>query len=254
MAANESGSIKRSDHPLIICKNDEVIIVIGIIGAMDEEVALLKGQMTKSKEVRIANCDFTHGELLGKEIVLLKSGIGKVNAAMATTIMHERFKPTHVINTGSAGGFAKELNIGDLVISDEVVHHDVDVTAFNYEYGQVPQMPTRFKADEHLVMLTKEASIGINIRAVEGLIATGDSFMADPDRVQFVREKFPSMIAAEMEAAAIAQVCYQYKTPFVVIRALSDIAGKDASVSFDSFLDKAAKNAATLIMKMISSI
>ncbi|HEY4601218.1 MAG TPA: 5'-methylthioadenosine/S-adenosylhomocysteine nucleosidase [Cerasibacillus sp.] len=229
-------------------------MTIGIIGAMDEEVALLKQKMTKSKEVTVANCDFTYGELLGKQIVLLKSGIGKVNAAMATTIMHERFKPTHVINTGSAGGFAKELNIGDLVISTEVVHHDVDVTAFDYEYGQVPQMPARFIADEHLVKLTKEASKGIDIQAVEGLIATGDSFMDDSVRVQFVREKFPSMIAAEMEAAAIAQVCYQYKTPFVVIRALSDIAGKESSVSFDSFLEKAAKNAATLIMQMLPSI
>lgn len=102
-------------------------MTIGIIGAMDEEIALLMEKMTNKKEATIANCLFVQGELLGQDVVLLKSGIGKVNAAMATTIMHERYAPSKVINTGSAGGFSKGLEVGDIVISTQVVHHDVDV-------------------------------------------------------------------------------------------------------------------------------
>ncbi|AXI09528.1 5'-methylthioadenosine/S-adenosylhomocysteine nucleosidase [Oceanobacillus sp. 143] len=229
-------------------------MTIGIIGAMDEEVALLLDNMTGKQEVSVANCLFVEGKLRGKDVVILKSGIGKVNAAMATTIMHERFTPSHVINTGSAGGFSEKLNVGDIVISTKVVHHDVDVTAFKYEYGQVPGLPAMYEADQSLVEKAIAAVKDLAINYEEGIIATGDSFMEDPERVAFVREKFPQMIASEMEAAAVAQVCYQYEKPFVIIRALSDIAGKASSISFDEFLDQAAKHAAQLIMAIIEEV
>ncbi|QHS24500.1 5'-methylthioadenosine/S-adenosylhomocysteine nucleosidase [Virgibacillus sp. MSP4-1] len=230
-------------------------MMIGIIGAMDEEIELLKNRMEVEHEEKIAGSLFYKGTLEGHEVILLKSGIGKVNAAMSATIMMERYQPDYVINTGSAGGFAEALDVGDLVISDRIVHHDVDVTAFNYEYGQVPQMPASFKADETLISLAVHAVKKLqDVTSVEGLIATGDSFMDNPERVEFVRRQFPEIQASEMEAAAIAQVCYQYGIPFVIIRALSDIAGKKSSVSFDQFLDKAAKNAATLIMSMLNKL
>ncbi|GAA0483046.1 5'-methylthioadenosine/S-adenosylhomocysteine nucleosidase [Salinibacillus aidingensis] len=222
---------------------------------MDEEIELLKSRMTVEHEEKIAGSLFYKGTLEGHGVVLLKSGIGKVNAAMSATILLERYQPDYVINTGSAGGFAEALDVGDLVISDRIVHHDVDVTAFNYEYGQVPQMPASFKADETLISLAVNAVSNLqDVESVRGLIATGDSFMDKPERVEFVRRQFPEIQASEMEAAAIAQVCYQYGTPFVIIRALSDIAGKESSVSFDQFLDKAAKNAATLIMSMLNKL
>lgn len=221
---------------------------------MDEEVAILLSQMTEKESHSVANTAFTTGKLKGIDIVLLKSGIGKVNAALATAILHERFSPTHVINTGSAGGFASHLEVGDIVIGDQVIHHDVDVTAFNYEYGQVPGMPPAFSADERLVELANESIKSFNIGVDTGVIATGDSFMHDAGRVAMVRNRFPQVIAAEMEAAAIAQVCYQYSTPFVIIRALSDIAGKDASLSFDQFLELAAKNASNVLMHLIQQI
>ncbi|MBR3120225.1 MAG: 5'-methylthioadenosine/S-adenosylhomocysteine nucleosidase [Oceanobacillus sp.] len=229
-------------------------MTIGIIGAMDEEVALLLDQMTEKQEQTVANCLFVQGKLQDKSVVLLKSGIGKVNAAMATTIMHERFAPTHVINTGSAGGFASNLEVGDIVISTEVVHHDVDVTAFNYSYGQVPGLPPMYKADKTLVEKAVAAVKNMDINCEQGIIATGDSFMEDPERVAFVHEKFPTMLASEMEAAAVAQVCHQYNKPFVIIRALSDIAGKKSSISFDQFLETAAKNAAQLIIAVVKSL
>jgi len=228
--------------------------MIGIIGAMDEEIALLLKNIDQKKEVTVANCRFIHGILMGKEVVLLKSGIGKVNAAMGTTIMFEKFAPELIINTGSAGGYSKKLNVGDIIISDEVVHHDVDVTVFNYAYGQVPGLPPTYVADEKLVKAAKDAAAALEIDFEVGLIATGDSFMEETTKVETARKNFPRMIAAEMEAAAIAQVCYQYHTSFVIIRALSDIAGKASSVSFDAFLEKAAKHAAQLIIKVVQAL
>ncbi|MRH43041.1 5'-methylthioadenosine/S-adenosylhomocysteine nucleosidase [Aquibacillus halophilus] len=230
-------------------------MTIGIIGAMDEEVELLKNNMEINSHEEIAGCLFTKGNLHGNEVVLLKSGIGKVNAALATTILHERYKPSKIINTGSAGGFADNLEVGDLVISTKVTYHDVDVTAFNYDYGQVPGMPAMFEADSFLIEKAMQSvSVLDSIKAEKGIIATGDSFMSDENRVNFVRSKFPTMLAAEMEAAAISQVCYQYGTPFVVIRALSDIAGKESSISFDKFLTQAATNAAKLIMNIVKNV
>ncbi|WP_096270661.1 5'-methylthioadenosine/S-adenosylhomocysteine nucleosidase [Paucisalibacillus globulus] len=226
-------------------------MAIGIIGAMDEEIEIIKAKMTDKEETVIANSLFIKGKLQGKDVVLLKSGIGKVNAAMSTTILMERYSPEYIINTGSAGGFSTKLEVGDIVVSSEVVHHDVDVTAFDYVYGQVPGMPATFKADSTLINEAMKAIDLLDVNGEIGLIATGDSFMEDPTRVSDVRGKFPNMIASEMEAAAVAQICHQYNCPFVVIRALSDIAGKESSVSFDTFLEKAAKNASDIIFRML---
>lgn len=228
---------------------------IAIIGAMEQEVALLRSNIEgKTREV-IAGCEFTSGNMDGAEVVLLRSGIGKVNAAMSTAILLERFKPDFVINTGSAGGFDPSLEVGDAVISTEVRHHDVDVTAFGYEYGQVPELPPAFIADEKLVAIAEAAAGEIeDIQIVKGMIATGDSFMDDPERVEFIRTKFTGLQAVEMEAAAIAQVAHQFNVPFVIIRSLSDIAGKESNVSFDQFLHKAALHSATLVMKMVSAL
>lgn len=228
---------------------------IAVIGAMEEEVRILREKLEQKKTETIAGCEFTVGELLGHEIVLLKSGIGKVNAAMSTTILLERYKPEKVINTGSAGGFHHTLNVGDVVISTEVRHHDVDVTVFNYEYGQVPGMPAAFEADAELVALAERCmKSGDDVQVVKGTIATGDSFMNDPQRVDFVRSKFKDLYAVEMEAAAVAQVCYQYNVPFVIIRALSDIAGKESDISFDQFLDQAALHSTNFIINMLQEL
>ncbi len=228
---------------------------IAIIGAMEEEVTILRDKITNQTVETIAGCEYTTGEMDGADVILLRSGIGKVNAAMSTTVLLDRFKPDYVINTGSAGGLNPELNVGDVVISSEVRHHDVDVTAFGYEYGQVPQLPAAFTADERLVKIAEEcAKESGDIQVVRGLIATGDSFMSDPVRVEAVREKFEDLQAVEMEAAAIAQVCHQFNIPFVVIRSLSDIAGKESDISFDKFLETAALHSANLVMSITSSI
>ncbi|MDF0728577.1 5'-methylthioadenosine/S-adenosylhomocysteine nucleosidase [Cytobacillus sp. S13-E01] len=228
---------------------------IAIIGAMEEEVAILRETIQNREETTIAGCEFTTGTINRQEIVLLKSGIGKVNAALSTTILLQQFNPTYVINTGSAGGFLQSLNVGDIVISTEVRHHDVDVTAFNYEYGQVPGLPAAFVADKTLVEIAEKCASTIqDVQVVKGLIATGDSFMSDPTRVEFVRTKFKELYAVEMEAAAIAQVCYQFGTPFVITRALSDIAGKESGISFEQFLETAAVNSSNIVLKIVEEI
>lgn len=228
---------------------------IAIIGAMEEEVTLLRDHIKNRTQETVAGCEFTFGNMNGADVILLRSGIGKVNAAMSTTILLEKYKPDCIINTGSAGGTNPELNVGDAVISTEVRHHDVDVTAFNYEYGQVPQLPAAFTADEKLMAIAETAAKELNnFQIVKGLIASGDSFMEDPERVAFVQSKFDNLQAVEMEASAIAQVAHRFGIPFVIIRSLSDIAGKQSEISFDQFIDKAATNSATLVMKMVAAL
>jgi adenosylhomocysteine nucleosidase len=228
---------------------------VGIIGAMDEEVDLLRSKLEEREDTILAGSEFYQGQIDSLEVVLLKSGIGKVNAALGTALLIEKFEPDVIINTGSAGGFHKDLNVGDVVISTEVRHHDVDVTIFGYEYGQVPRMPAYFAPDDKLVAVAVKSAEQIDgIQVVNGLIASGDSFMNDPERVEFIRTKLPDLYAAEMEAAAIAQVAYQFEKPFVIIRSLSDIAGKESNISFDQFLETAAKNSAELILLMLEEL
>lgn len=228
---------------------------VAIIGAMEEEVVILRDKLVNLQQETIAGCEFNSGQLNGVDVILLKSGIGKVNAAMSTAILAEKFKPDAIINTGSAGGYNPSLNVGDVVISTEVRHHDVDVTIFGYEYGQVPQLPAAFVSDSKLFSIAEEAAKEItDVQVGKGLIVTGDSFMNDPVRVDFVRGKFTDLYAVEMEAAAIAQVAYQFSIPCVIIRSLSDIAGKESNISFDEFLETAGRNSAQLIIKMLERI
>ncbi|MBB5174022.1 5'-methylthioadenosine/S-adenosylhomocysteine nucleosidase [Texcoconibacillus texcoconensis] len=227
---------------------------VGIIGAMEEEVELLKKKMDQREEHVIAGCEFFLGKLNQVEVVLSKSGIGKVNAAIGTTLMNQLFRPDAIINTGSAGGFHESLSVGDIVISTEVRYNDVDATVFGYEFGQVPRMPAFYEPAEWLIEIADQATEEVGIHSVEGLIISGDSFMSDPERVENVRKRFEDPYCAEMEAGAIAQVCHQFQCPFVIIRSLSDIAGKDAKVSYDEFLDTAAVHSAELVLSMLEEL
>lgn len=230
-------------------------MTIAIIGAMEQEVAILKQQIQNRIETNIADFTFFSGQLNNQDVVLVQSGIGKVASTIATTLVIERFSPKYVINTGSAGGFDPELKVGDIAVGNELVHHDVDVTAFNYQFGQVPGMPATFSADEKLIEVAQTCITKLEgITSKVGLIATGDSFMSDPERINQTRERFPSMLAVEMEGAAIAQACYQLKTPFLVIRSLSDIAGQESPMSFDAYLELASKNSSKLMLDILSQL
>lgn len=227
---------------------------IGIIGAMDEEVELLKEKLDQRIDQTIAGCEFHQGKLNGQDIILLKSGIGKVNAAVGTTLLIQLFQPDCIINTGSAGGFHEKLSVGDIVISTEIRYNDVDATVFGYEFGQVPAMPAFYAPSEQLVQVAEKAAERVGINAVKGLILSGDSFMSDHHLVQQLKERFDNPYCAEMEAGAIAQVCFQFQVPFVIIRSLSDIAGSDAKVSYDQFLETASVNSAKQVLLMVEEL
>ncbi|ELN6933241.1 5'-methylthioadenosine nucleosidase [Vibrio navarrensis] len=228
---------------------------VGIIGAMQQEVAILKDALQNAKTASKAGCTFYSGQINGVEVVLLQSGIGKVAAAIGTTILLDEYQPDVVINTGSAGGFDASLNLGDVVISSEVRHHDADVTAFGYEIGQMAGQPAAFEADEKLMSLAEKALAQMEGQhAVRGLICTGDAFVCTAERQAFIRRHFPNVIAVEMEASAIAQTCHQFKVPFVVVRAISDVADKESPMSFEEFLPLAAQSSSQMVFNMLSLI
>ncbi|GAM67812.1 5'-methylthioadenosine nucleosidase [Vibrio sp. JCM 19236] len=225
---------------------------VGIIGAMEQEVSILKQSISNLIEQQKGGCTFFTGQINGVEVVLLQSGIGKVAASVGTTLLISDFQPDVVINTGSAGGFDSSLNLGDVIISTEVRHHDADVTAFGYEIGQMAGQPAAFTADKELIELAEKALTGQH--AVRGLICTGDTFVCTPEAQTRIRRDFPSVIAVEMEASAIAQTCHQFNVPFVVVRAISDVADKESPMSFEEFLPLAAKSSSEMVFNMLDLI
>ena len=172
-------------------------------------------------EISVAHVKFYRGKLNSKEVVLTQSGIGKVNAAISTTLLIEKFNPKLIINTGSAGALDESLSVGDMLISNDVVYHDVDATAFGYKLGQIPQMPLEFKSDQELLK-SVETVINKNYNAKIGQIVSGDSFIGSVDQRLTIKRQFPEAMAVEMEATAIAQTCHQFHVPFIVTRAVSD--------------------------------
>ncbi|MGA2655674.1 MAG: 5'-methylthioadenosine/S-adenosylhomocysteine nucleosidase [Gammaproteobacteria bacterium] len=228
--------------------------MIGIIAAMQEETVYLKQHMTAVESLSVGEYTFFTGNINKTKVVLLQSGIGKVNAAIGTTLMIERFKPKYIINTGVAGGLHESLAVGDIVISIAVQHHDVDLTVWGYAHGQLPKLPAQFTPCQNLIAAADRAAIKMSMQVTKGLIVSGDSFIHQEADIEKIRQKFPEVHAVEMEGAAIAQVCHQFKVPFVIIRALSDIAGKESPVSFDKFLEQAARNSAEFLILTLESM
>ncbi|SUT95176.1 5'-methylthioadenosine/S-adenosylhomocysteine nucleosidase [Actinobacillus lignieresii] len=226
---------------------------IGIIGAMAQEVEILRNLMVEAKVIEIAGCKIYDGKINNTQVALLQSGIGKVAAAVGTALLLELTKPDMIINTGSAGGLDANLNVGDIVISTEVRHHDADVTAFGYEKGQLPANPAAFLPNEQLVSVALKETQTAGFNAVSGLICSGDVFVNGAEKIAIIRQDFPSVAAVEMEAAAIAQVCHAFNVPFVVVRAISDVADKESHLSFDEFLPLAAKNSSEIVVAMLNN-
>ena len=227
---------------------------VGIIGAMEEEVTLLRDKIENRQTLTLAGCEIYTGTLGGVEVALLKSGIGKVAAAMGATLLLEHCKPDVVINTGSAGGLAPTLKVGDIVVSEEVRYHDVDVTAFGYEFGQLPGYPAGFTADTKLIAAAEECIAELNLHAVRGLVVSGDAFINGSVALAKIRHNFPQAVAVEMEATAVAHVCHNFGTPFVVVRAISDVADQQSHLSFDEFLAVAAKQSTLMVENLVQKL
>lgn len=229
---------------------------IGIIGAMEVEVAILKEKMEDVRIIKKASMDFYEGILAGKKVVVVRSGIGKVNAGICAQILADVFSVDAIINTGIAGSLNKNINIGDIVLSTDVVQHDMDATGFGYRKGQIPQMPVFFfNADDNLRRLAAEVCKEVNpdIQVFEGRIASGDQFVCDQDvKNQFVSDF--SAYATEMEGAAIGQAAYLNEIPFLVVRAISDKADGSAQMDYSEFEKAAVDHSVRLTLNMLARI
>lgn len=226
---------------------------IGIIGAMEEEIAHLKGKLENITAEKAAGLEYFHGTFAENRIVLVVSGIGKVNAAVCTQAMIDRFGVDCVINTGVAGGLMDGLHIGDILISKDAVQHDMDVSALGDPVGTIPRMAeSYFQADAELVRLAQEAAAESKegYRAAVGRVASGDQFIGTEAGKEKIRRDVQGD-CAEMEGAAIAHACWLNGIPFVIIRAISDDASEKAEMSYEQFSKIAARRSGELVEKML---
>lgn len=222
---------------------------------MEIEVVRLRKLLSNKNEEQKGGFVFYTGKLNGADVILLQSGIGKVNAAIGAALMIESYQPDFVINTGAAGGFPGDLKVGDIVISTQLIHHDMDCTVFGYKHGQVPGMPESFIADEKLINLADKCIHRLtDLSTKKASILTGDQFMNNAEATKQIKNMFPDAEAVEMEGAAIAQTCYRFKIPFVVIRSISDIAGQENAVEYEEFVETAAVNSAKMVVEMINEL
>ena len=229
---------------------------IGIIGAMEVEIAILKEKMEDVRIIKKASMEFYEGTLAGRKVVVVRSGIGKVNAGICAQILVDVFSVDAIINTGIAGSLNKDINIGDIVLSTDVVQHDMDATGFGYRKGQIPQMPVFFfNADEKLRRLAAEVCKEVNpdIQVFEGRIASGDQFVCDQDVKNGIVAEF-SAYATEMEGAAIGQAADLNEVPFLIIRAISDKADGSAQMDYSEFEKAAVEHSVKLTLSMLEKM
>ena len=227
--------------------------MIGIIGAMEEEVAALKSEMADAKVTEFASMTFYKGTLCGKDTVVVRSGIGKVNAAICAQILVDKFGVDTLINTGIAGSLDARIDIGDMVISTDAVHHDMDATIFGDAIGQVPRMDTRtFPADEKLVKLAVEVNKEGNpdIQTFTGRVLSGDQFISGKEKKEYLVKTFDGK-CAEMEGAAMAQTAYLNKVSYVIIRAISDKADNSATMDYPEFVKMAITHYVGLVKGLV---
>ncbi len=228
---------------------------IGIIGAMEEEVAELKKEMSHIMDYHKSSMTFYEGELLEHDVVVVVSGIGKVNAAVCTQILIDKFNVDKVINVGIAGGLSHDVHPCDMVIATKLVYHDVDTVHFGYEKGQVPRMDTLyFPCDSelsHLAVVACKKIDGINV--FHEPIASGDQFLSDPELMLGINKTFGAF-AGEMEGASIAHVCYLSHIPCTVIRSISDNAITGSLMDYNKFAEQAIKHAVFVIRELLQNL
>jgi len=226
---------------------------IAIMGAMPEEIDPIIAALHDLRETEYADNIYYEGSYKGKEVVVAYSKIGKVFASLTATILIEKFGCETLLFSGVAGAINEDLSIGDLIIADGVCQHDLDITAFGHPYGYVPEGDVCIWADAELRIKAKEIAKQKGHTLVEGVIATGDQFVADPERKAWIAKTFKAD-ALEMEGAAVAVVCNALGVPFFILRAISDSADMDAGFDFDAFLVSSAKTSAAFILAMVEKI
>lgn len=229
---------------------------LGIIGAMAEEVARLKELMEQPEVTQIAGMDFYKGRIHKKETVVVRSGVGKVNAAVCTQILADHFAVEAIVNTGIAGSLNNEINIGDIVLAADLVQHDVEATVFGYRPGQIPQLQTfAFKTDDTLLKMAQEccrqALPAVRIHC--GRVVSGDQFISDKEKKHWLVKTFQGY-CTEMEGAAIAQAAYLNRIPCLIVRSVSDKADDSARMDYEEFEKLAIRNSVALTQSLIERL
>lgn len=227
--------------------------MLGIIGAMDAEVKKIQDEMEEIEVCEKAGMRFIAGKLAGKPVVVVRSGIGKVNAALCTQILVDEYRVEGVINTGIAGSLRAEIDIGDIVLSTDVLQHDVDAAVFGYQPGQIPQMDVRsFPGDESMRRLAAACCRNANpdIKVYEGRVVSGDQFVSNDEKKEWLCREF-SGFCTEMEGAAVGQAAYLNRIPFLVVRAISDKADNSASMDYSEFEEKAIEHTVKLVKAFV---
>ena len=226
---------------------------IAIMGAMPEEVAPIVAQLENMTQTIYGANTYYEGVYKGKEVVVAYSKIGKVFATLTATMLIEKFGCDMLLFSGVAGAISPDLNIGDLVIADGLCQHDLDITAFGHPFGFVPEGEVCIPTDVGLRTIAKEIAMTKGLNLKEGIIATGDQFVANEARKNWIGETFKAH-ALEMEGASVAVVCSSLEIPFFILRAISDSADMDAGFNFDAFLESSAKISADFILSMVDAI
>jgi len=228
--------------------------MILVIGAMEEEIKVFKSMIEDIKEKTISGVLHYTGSFSGKEVILMLSGVGKINAAINTTVMFENYQVSHVLNIGTAGGISEKLSFGDIVVSEKVVCHDVDITGFGRAMGELPDQPIFFESNQDLINKVLTIKEQLLTKVHLGLIATGDQFVHTKEKMDYILKYFPESMACEMEAYAVANVSYKYKTPFIVVRSISDLVFLEQGYDFTKYLEIASKNSTTILSEIIKEI
>ena len=226
---------------------------IAIMGAMPEEIAPILEKVGEYKTTEYAGNIYYEASYQGADLVIAYSKIGKVFSTLTATTMCEHFGATKLLFSGVAGAISPKLKVGDLIVATKLAQHDLDITAFGHPFGYVPEGAVYVEADKELIALSKEVATEMGKSVQEGIIATGDQFVADEQRKKWIGETFHAD-ALEMEGASVAVVCDALHVPFFILRAISDAADMDASFSFDEFLETSAVESAEFVMKMVDKI
>ena len=224
---------------------------VGIIFAMEEELEELLKYLKIEKEYTIFDLSFYEGIINGVYCVMVRSGVGKVNAARATQILIDNIKVDYIFNIGVAGGISKSLKVGDIVIGEKLVQHDFDITAFNHDKGYIPEIGVYIQTDDYLFRLANSVlkSDG-KVNVVSGVISSGDIFCTEVKMGQKINSKF-NALCVEMEGASIAQICYLNHIPFLVLRSISDTPNNDNVITYEEFLKYSSKNIAYAMSKIL---
>lgn len=227
---------------------------IGIIGAIEKEIQEIKKVIDNLIIKKNGKIKIYIGTFKGINVFLIKSGIGKVSASIATMMLINLYKPNFIINSGSAGSLNSLLNIGDIVIPKKVCYYDVNLTNFGYSIGQIPKLPAKFTINKNLHQILKNIALTSNISFSTGLLITGDSFVRGSNLIKSIKNQFSSAIAVDMESTAISQTCYQFDIPFIIIKSISDLSDNHATLNFKNNISVASLQSSKLVKLLLKNI